>query len=58
MPLFRRNTEKNSKMCKRDGVTFKVTPRFLRISTHTSIIKISNQYILCYLASVDTCKKY
>ena len=28
MPLFRRNTEKNSKMCKRDGVTFKVTPPF------------------------------
>ena len=30
MPLFRRNTEKNSKMCKRDGVTFKVTPPFFK----------------------------
>ena len=30
MPLFRRNTEKNSKMCKRDGMTFKVTPPFFK----------------------------
>ena len=28
MPLFRRNTEKKSKMCKRDSVTFKVKPPF------------------------------
>ena len=47
MPLFRRNTEKNSKMCKRDGVTFKVTPPFFKDFYHTSIMKISNQYILC-----------
>ena len=28
LPLFRRNIAKNSKMCKRDGMTFKVTPPF------------------------------
>ena len=43
MPLYRRNTEKNSKTCKRDGMTLKVTPPFFGNFSHTLIEKMSNQ---------------